>query len=68
MAFGDMELFSIVLATEHRGGKGGVATVIPMYIEALKKLGRVRFISTHNGKKYGGNLGLGYFHFFFVSE
>jgi glycosyltransferase involved in cell wall biosynthesis len=64
MAFRDMELLNIVLATEHRGGKGGVATVIPMYIEALKKLGRVRFISTHNGRKIWGKFGPWIFSFF----
>ncbi|CAB3806659.1 hypothetical protein LMG28688_06378 [Paraburkholderia caffeinitolerans] len=49
-----MKLRNVVLSTEPRGGKGGVATVIPMYIEALDLLGRTEFISTHNGRDMWG--------------
>jgi glycosyltransferase involved in cell wall biosynthesis len=47
-------LCNVVLSTEPRGGKGGVATVIPMYLEALSQLGRTKFIATHSGRNVWG--------------
>ncbi|MEX3979640.1 glycosyltransferase family 4 protein [Paraburkholderia sp. EG287A] len=44
-----MKMFNVVLSTEPGVGKGGVATVIPMYLEALKRLGDTEFIPTHAG-------------------
>lgn len=49
-----MTLCNVVLSTEPRGGKGGVATVIPMYLEALSKLGCTKFIPTHSGQHIWG--------------
>lgn len=59
-----MNLCNVVLSTEPRGGKGGVATVIPMYLEALGKLGRTDFIPTHNGRGLWGKFGPWIFSFF----
>lgn len=52
-----MKLCNVVLSTEPRGGKGGVATVVPMYIEALKVLGETEFFPTHNGRRIWGKFG-----------
>jgi glycosyltransferase involved in cell wall biosynthesis len=52
-----MKLCNVVLSTEPRGGKGGVATVVPMYIEALSMLGETEFYSTHNGRRAWGKFG-----------
>jgi glycosyltransferase involved in cell wall biosynthesis len=51
-----MKICNVVLSTEPSGGKGGVATVIPMYIEALGKLGATEFIPTHNGHGIAGKI------------
>ncbi len=51
-----MGMCNVVLSTEPRGGKGGVATVIPMYIEALQVLGDTEFIPTHVGGSLLGKL------------
>ncbi|MBN3810609.1 glycosyltransferase [Paraburkholderia sp. Ac-20347] len=49
-----MNLFNVVLATDPRGGKGGVATVVPMYLDALGIFGQAKFISTHNSNAVFG--------------
>lgn len=51
-----MKMCNVVLSTEPRGGKGGVATVIPMYLEALKMLGDTEFIPTHVGGGITGKI------------
>jgi glycosyltransferase involved in cell wall biosynthesis len=52
-----MKLCNVVLSTEPRGGKGGVATVVPMYIEALNEFGETEFYPTHNGRRVWGKFG-----------
>lgn len=52
-----MKLCNVVLSTEPRGGKGGVGTVVPMYIEALNRLGETEFYPTHNGRRAWGKFG-----------
>ncbi len=52
-----MTLCNVVLSTEPRGGKGGVATVVPMYLEALSELGKTEFIPTHSSRKFWGKFG-----------
>ena len=59
-----MNLCNVVLSTEPRGGKGGVATVIPMYLEALGKLGRTEFIPTHTNRGVSGKFVPWFFAFF----
>lgn len=49
-----MKMCNVILSTEPHGGKGGVATVIPMYLEALKMLGDTEFIPTHVGGGFVG--------------
>ena len=51
-----MRMCNVVLSTEPRGGKGGVATVIPMYLEVLRKLGKTEFIPTHRGGTISGKV------------
>jgi glycosyltransferase involved in cell wall biosynthesis len=45
---------NVVLSTDPEGGKGGIATVVPIHIEALKLLGSTQLIPTHRG---GGAIG-----------
>lgn len=52
-----MVLHNVVLSTEPRNGKGGVATVVPMYLEALDRLGTTRFIATHAPGAVWGKFG-----------
>lgn len=49
----DMRMCNVVLSTEPGRGKGGVATVIPMYLEVLGGMGAVEFIPTHDGGSLG---------------
>lgn len=48
-----MSMCNVVLSTEPKGGKGGVATVVPMHLEVLGALGAVEFIPTHDGGSLG---------------
>lgn len=48
-----MRMCNVVLSTEPSGGKGGVATVVPMYLEVLGAMGSVEFIPTHDGSALG---------------
>ncbi|KNH10004.1 Glycosyltransferase [Candidatus Burkholderia brachyanthoides] len=50
-------LCNVVLATDPRNGKGGVATVVPMQLDALAATGRTIFIPTHNGSVVWGKFG-----------
>lgn len=52
-----MKLCNVVLSTEPCGGKGGVATVVPMHIEALNTFGETEFYPTHNGRQAWGKFG-----------
>lgn len=52
-----MKLCNVVLSTDTRGGKGGIATVVPMYLEALSDLGETEFYPTHNGQRVWGKFG-----------
>lgn len=48
-----MRMCNVVLSTEPKGGKGGVATVVPMHLEVLSAMGAVEFIPTHDGGSLG---------------
>lgn len=48
-----MRMCNVVLSTEPKGGKGGVATVVPMHLEVLGAMGAVEFIPTHDGGYLG---------------
>ncbi|WP_168787608.1 glycosyltransferase family 4 protein [Paraburkholderia aromaticivorans] len=45
---------NVVLSTEPEGGKGGIATVVPIHMEALNLIGSTQLIPTHRG---GGAIG-----------
>ncbi|BCQ24511.1 glycosyltransferase [Caballeronia sp. NK8] len=51
-----MTAIHVVLSTEPKGGKGGVATVIPLYLEILSALGRAIHIPTHRSVPVWGKL------------
>lgn len=57
----------VVLSTEPKGGKGGVATVIPLYLELLNTFGRAVHIPTHRSVPIWGKLGPWWLSFFVVS-
>ncbi|WP_160174718.1 glycosyltransferase family 4 protein [Caballeronia grimmiae] len=52
-----MNTIHVVLSTEPKGGKGGVATVIPIHLRLLGALGETIHISTHRSTPLWGKLG-----------